>query len=127
MANIPAFSALTEWRAERAAVGLSGYLPAPTAQHSPWHWRSVGKPGTAILQEVADKHGLMLETARTKCHKQVFVTVRQEAAYRLRVELRWSWSRISACVGLTNGTTAWHGARRHARRHGLKMPPEGRL
>lgn len=69
-----------------------------------------------ILAEVAFKHKMTVAELKSKSHKQKYVYARQEAAFRLKGELKFSLSKIGRVLGHRDHTTALHAIRRYEAR-----------
>lgn len=76
-----------------------------------------------ILCEVAFKHGILVKDMLAVTRKYKIVRARQEAAYRMKVELEMSYPQIAMRVGVQDHTTVLHGACMHAVRNKLPFPP----
>ena len=70
-------------------------------------------PARRILNEVADKHGMPPTTFRSKNRRMDYVLCRQEAAYRLNTELKFSLSQIGRLMGHRDHTTVLHAINRY--------------
>lgn len=75
-----------------------------------------------ILHDVACRHNLNPSDIKSASRMGHIVRARQEAMYRLRKRLRISYPQIAKIVGRQDHTTAVHGVRAHAKRHGLPVP-----
>lgn len=73
-----------------------------------------------ILIEVAERHGMTVTQMKSKSRKKPIVLARQEAMYLLR-EHGLSYPLIAKLTGVTDHTTALHGANAHAKRYGLEL------
>ena len=87
--------------------------PAPPPAPVPAPPVSTATPARAILNEVAAKYELSVADIRGACRKNKFVRARQEAAYRLSVELKFSLSQVGRVIGNKDHTTALHAIRQH--------------
>jgi hypothetical protein len=70
-------------------------------------------PVRRILSEVAKKHCVLVSDIQGRSHKKKFVWPRQEAAYRMSVELKFSLGQIGRVLGGRDHTTILHGIIRH--------------
>ena len=89
--------------------------PEPAPPPKPIFLPSVSTPTPAriILNEVAEKYELSVADIRGVCRKRKFSRARQEAAYRLSVELKFSLSQVGRMIGNKDHTTALHAIRKH--------------
>lgn len=76
----------------------------------------------ALIREVAEKHGLTVAKITGNERTPRISHPRQEAFYRLRVDLRMSRPEIGNIFGGKDHTTVLHGIRAHAKRTGLPDP-----
>lgn len=83
-------------------------------------WRS---PSARIKSEVAEKHGITVADIEGLSRPHELSIPRHELMYRLRVDLEKSYPQIAKLLGDRDHTTVIYGARRHAERNGLPMPP----
>ena len=90
-------------------------IPEPYPQPAPVFTPpvSTATPARTILNEVAEKYELSVADIRGACRKNKFVRARQEAAYRLSVELKFSLSQVGRVIGNKDHTTALHAIRQH--------------
>jgi chromosomal replication initiator protein len=65
------------------------------------------------MREVAEKHKMTIRKMKGDSRKIQFVKARQEAAYRLRLELNYSLPQIGRLLGKRDHTTILHAIRRH--------------
>ena len=70
-------------------------------------------PSQAILSEVSQKHEMTIQEMKGKSRKLQFVKARQEAAYRLNSELRYSLTQIGILLGKRDHTTILHAINRY--------------
>lgn len=70
-------------------------------------------PAQKILSEVAAKHGMPPTTFRSQNRRMDYVLCRQEAAYRLNTELKFSLSQIGRLMGHRDHTTVLHAINRY--------------
>ena len=70
-------------------------------------------PVRRILSEVAKKHCVLVSDIQGRSHKKKFVWPRQEAAYRMSIELKFSLGQIGRVLGGRDHTTILHGIIRH--------------
>jgi hypothetical protein len=70
-------------------------------------------PAQMILSEVAAKHGMPPTTFRSQNRRMDYVLCRQEAAYRLNTELKFSLSQIGRLMGHRDHTTVLHAINRY--------------
>ena len=75
-------------------------------------------PAQKILSEVATAHGLTVADLRGRSRVTLIVHARQEARYRLVVELGWSTPRIGSLLRRDASTVA-HGIGAHCLRAGI--------
>ena len=80
-------------------------------------------PARKILIEVAAKHGMPPTVFRSKSRGTAYVLCRQEAAYRLKYELRFSLSQIGHLMGHRDHTTVLHAIRRYEKNLALGQGP----
>lgn len=74
-----------------------------------------------IVQEVAAKHDLQFADLMERSRKTKFAWPRQEAMYRMTIEVGMNRHAIAQKLGLDH-TTVFHGLRAHAQRNGLPDP-----
>ena len=72
-------------------------------------------PSFRIMREVSEKHEMTIRQMKGDSRKFRFVKARQEAAYRLRLELGYSLPQIGRLLGKRDHTTILHAIRRHAK------------
>lgn len=70
-------------------------------------------PSFRIMREVSEKHEMTIRQMKGDSRKIRFVKARQEAAYRLRLELGYSLPQIGRLLGKRDHTTILHAIRRH--------------
>jgi hypothetical protein len=70
-------------------------------------------PSFKIMREVSEKHEMTIRQMKSDSRKIQFVKARQEAAYRLRLELGYSLPQIGRLLGKRDHTTILHAIRRH--------------
>ena len=70
-------------------------------------------PVRRILSEVAKRHCVLVSDIQGRSHKKKFVWPRQEAAYRMSVELKFSLGQIGRVLGGRDHTTILHGIIKH--------------
>lgn len=70
-------------------------------------------PSQAILSEVSQKHEMTIQEMKSKSRELRFVKARQEAAYRLNSELRYSLTQIGRLLGKRDHTTILHAINRY--------------
>lgn len=80
-------------------------------------------PARKVLSEVADKHGMPPTVFRSQSRDAAYVLCRQEAAYRLKYELRFSLSQIGRLMGHRDHTTVLHAIRRYEKNLALGQGP----
>lgn len=86
----------------------------------------------AIIEEVADKHGLEVRTMLCAAWRRDMVLARGEVAYRLRTELKLPWRAIGAKLGISHerGRQLFAGHKKREAQARLFAPvpdPEGRI
>lgn len=74
------------------------------------------RPAAAILAEVAAKHGLTLNEAKSHRRDRRIVNCRQEAAWRMTRETRLSLSQIGTVLGGFDHTSVIHAVRTYQKR-----------
>ena len=83
----------------------------------------------AILQDVANEHGLPAYEVTGRCRKSIYVAARYDFFYRALTALKGTW-RGASWIGNRYGfdhTTVLHGAAKHAREHNLPSPTKFNL
>ena len=65
-----------------------------------------------ILEDVAERHGLTVDELKSQSRKRRFTEARQEAFYLLR-QAGYSWPQCATFCGMSDHTTAIHGASRY--------------
>ena len=78
------------------------------------------RPAMDVLAEVCAKHNLRPSDLKSASRVRRLVAARHEACYRLKSESHLSWGQIGRMLGGRDHSTAWHGAKMHARRNGLR-------
>lgn len=98
--------------AERHEVSLHRHI-------EPW---KPGEPLDQLADRVAGAYGLTRARFRSKTRARAVVVARQHFMFLAREAGLWSWTLITRACGLEDHTTALHGVRQHAARHGLDVP-----
>lgn len=97
-------------RARMAAIRaqIAAYVPAPPRRE------------LCIVIEVAERHGLTLTQMRAHRRWKELTAARHEACYELKRQIpSLSYPHVARLVGMNDHTSAIHGVRKHAARHGL--------
>lgn len=79
-------------------------------------------PARRILSEVADRHNMPVAAFRSDSRKMPFVRLRQEACYRLSMELGFSLSQIGRLMGNRDHTTVLNAIHMHKKLRGEGYP-----
>lgn len=74
-----------------------------------------------VLRETAEKHGITMQMLTARRRSRHIVEARQEACYRLVMELGMSYPATARRVNYFDHTTAMYAAKKHAERHGLSL------
>lgn len=82
-------------------------------------------PSQAILSEVAEKHEMTIKEVKSRNKKLRFVKARQEAAYRLNSELKYSLSQVGRLLGKRDHTTILHAINQHKKNLAKETEPFG--
>lgn len=82
-------------------------------------------PSQAILSEVAEKHKMTIKEMKSDNRKWRFVKARQEAAYRLNSELKYSLSQVGRLLGKRDHTTILHAINQHKKNLAKETEPFG--
>lgn len=61
---------------------------------------------TSIFMEASEKYKMSIKMIKSTSRRKKFVEVRQEVAYRLRMELKYSYPQIGRLLGNRDHTTA---------------------
>ena len=77
---------------------------------------------TEILEEVALKHGISVDTILQKSRKQELAHARQEAMYTMALRTNLSYPAMGSFLGGMDHTTVLHGIKAHCNRNGLEHP-----
>ena len=70
-------------------------------------------PAQIILSEVSELHGMTIKQMKSQSRLMPYVKARQEAAYRLNTELKYSLKQIGNLLGRRDHTTILHAINRH--------------
>lgn len=70
-------------------------------------------PAQIILSEVSELHGMTIKQMKSQSRALPYVKARQEAAYRLNTELKYSLKQIGNLLGRRDHTTILHAINRH--------------
>ena len=70
-------------------------------------------PAQIILSEVSELHGMTIKQMKSQSRVMPYVKARQEAAYRLNTELKYSLKQIGNLLGKRDHTTILHAINRH--------------
>jgi len=76
-------------------------------------------PSQQILKDVAVKHEMMVQDIKGQSRKMKYVWARQEAAYRMSTELKFSLPKIGRQIGFRDHTTILNLIRKYKKRHDL--------
>jgi len=91
----------------------------PPVQISPVAGAAYNRPYAPAWKEIVaqslDAHRLPRRALEHKNRDSAVVAARHEVCFRLRNELFMSWPEVARRAGLTNHTSAIHGARKHQR------------
>ena len=74
-----------------------------------------------VMREVSNKHGIPLETIKSKSRSRKTTMARHEICYRLITEFKMSYPAAARKLGYDNHTSVLHAVDKFASRHGL--PP----
>lgn len=72
-----------------------------------------------IIREACENNNVTREEFYSKCRAARIILARQEAAYRLVMELDYSYPAVARRIGYADHTTALHAAKSYAQRHNL--------
>lgn len=70
-------------------------------------------PAQIIMSEVSETHGMSVKQLKSKSREMAYVKARQEAAYRMNIELKYSLKQIGNLLGKRDHTTILHAINRH--------------
>ena len=87
-------------------------MPEPVSPPSP-PVRIPETPAQTILREVAEKHNMSVRQIQSAARLKAYVSARQEASYRLNIELGFSLKQIGRMLGNRDHTTVLHAIHRH--------------
>lgn len=74
-----------------------------------------------VLRETAEKHRMSVTTMLSKRRAREITTARQEACYRLVMELGMSYPAVARRVNYFDHTSVIYAVQKHAERHGLTV------
>lgn len=97
-----------DWSGKPAAP-YDAYVAPPPSRPDPFRWRS-------IIEEVAQKHGVLMSDMRSVRRGRPLVAARHEAMWRMRNETSMSLPEIGRRLGGRDHTTVLHGIRKHEAR-----------
>ena len=100
--------------------------PVAPTPHAKAPEAPVETPARKILNEVADKHNMPVAAFRSQQRKMPFVRLRQEACYRLSMELGFSLSQIGRLMGNRDHTTILNAIHMYKKLRGESYPPKKR-
>jgi len=70
-------------------------------------------PAQIIMSEVSEAHNMTIKQMKGQSRELPYVKARQEAAYRLNTELKYSLKQIGNLLGRRDHTTILHAINRH--------------
>ena len=95
----------------------------PGADQIDLHFYTARPTMKAILERCARDAGLTIDEVRhPRSRRFPICDVRQRFMYEAAMDGRWSWFQIANAAGRKDHSTALHGARAYAKRHGLPAP-----
>lgn len=116
---VPPFAAATEAppRRSKRDDGRRRSRQAPEVPATP----AAPPTATDLVASIAARAELTVQDLRSVKRTKLFVTVRQEAMYALRMQHDWSYPQIGQFLRRDHSSVI-HGARKHAERNGLPAP-----
>lgn len=72
------------------------------------------RPGASVIREVAEKHGVSPRDLKGRDSRRCMTKIRHEAAFRLVIELKFSYPQAGRALGGRDHTTILNSIRRHA-------------